>query len=633
MISTNSTRRLWVKQGQSTELFVQLANLVQHNKGDWITVTPHMTLPDYLPNSILPNKTRSLLGNEYRHAIFDATEGFNLDAFAILSGTLVKGSILILLLPDQFESWIDNDSLRWNEHATAISVPNFIRHLLRVIDEVGITNQHSHLLPIADSYLDLQEQQSLLPKLLNSKEQIMALIAKRGRGKSALAGLFSQHRHCWITAPNKQSLHTFFQFCKTTTPFYAPDELISGNIDRLPEYLIIDEAAMIPLPILETLLQLDCRILLTTTVEGYEGTGRGFLLKLLNQKNVDYFYLNTPIRWHAGDQIEYFTDRLLINDDDLISNTLPDINVAIDYSTPLRQDTDALIAIYRLLKIAHYRTSPTDLRRLFDAQNLLILQAKQGEKHVGALVGIYEGGLDDDLIESVWQGTRRPKGNLVAQSLVAHAGEKRAAKLRSIRINRIAVEQALRCQGIGKTLIRYQETFAKQQHIDFLSVSFAYHHDVYQFWQAYGFILVHVASHKEASSGSYSVMALYPMTEQGEHIVHHLHQKLQRNWYWLKTIIGLDLPIDIDTNQRLSEDDIQELSGFAHHHRPYEASYAALCRLIQHTAPSNRPFPLLSALIKQTKTEDQLIRDHHLSGYKSLLQSLRQEVIQWLADG
>jgi len=43
------------------------------------------------------------------HAIFDATIGFNLDAFAMLTGTLVKGSLLILLLPKQLETWQDQD--------------------------------------------------------------------------------------------------------------------------------------------------------------------------------------------------------------------------------------------------------------------------------------------------------------------------------------------------------------------------------------------------------------------------------------------------------------------------------------------------------------------------------------------
>jgi tRNA(Met) cytidine acetyltransferase len=59
--------------------------------------------------------------------------------------------------------------------------------------------------------------------------------------------------------------------------FMAPDALLAG--DMRASWLIVDEAAAIPGPLLRQLVTRFPRTLLTTTVQGYEGTGRGFLLK------------------------------------------------------------------------------------------------------------------------------------------------------------------------------------------------------------------------------------------------------------------------------------------------------------------------------------------------------------------
>ncbi|TGD49198.1 hypothetical protein C9F10_05710, partial [Salmonella enterica subsp. enterica serovar Poona] len=48
---------------------------------------------------------------------------------------------------------------------------------------------------------------------------------------------------------------------------------------RCADWLVFDEAAAIPSPLLLQLVSRFPRILLTTTVQGYEGTGRGFFLK------------------------------------------------------------------------------------------------------------------------------------------------------------------------------------------------------------------------------------------------------------------------------------------------------------------------------------------------------------------
>ena len=661
MSCLKSTRTLWVLQGEATQLFEQLNHTITTNFGDWITVTSQPNVPDFLPNTLLPTKTKQLLGQEYLHAIFDATIGFNLDAFAMLTGTLVKGSLLILLLPKQLETWQDQDSLRWNEANIPITVPNFVNHLLKTLAEFDIAIEHTVLLSRSNLPLskwsdidtqacDLTQQQMTLQKLLNSKQNINVVIAKRGRGKSALAGLFSHNKNCIVTAPNKAALNSFFVFANSNTPFYAPDELIAWQHNDFADYLIIDEAAMIPLPMLEQLLHLaktkNSRILLTTTVEGYEGTGQGFLLKLLENRSYQFFYLDNPIRWQTGDKLELFCDRLLLNGILEEKENQIAIDSSINYSILDRHNINALTSIFYLLKSAHYQTTLVDLRRLFDAQNLLVWQATVNNdlsqnhpittQQIAAAITLNEGNLSDSLIEQVWQGTRRPKGNLVAQSLVAHAGEKLAAKLRSVRINRIAVINSYRRQHVAKKLVQTIYDEANHQNIDYLSVSFAYSQPNYQFWMACGFNLVHISSHKETRSGSYSVMAIKPLTQLGQQLSDQLQQKLVRNAYWLKDIIELPFNdmITFDDNQSLTAQDCSELAGFCDYYRPFEATYPALCRLnlYAHQHQQYLTLPILSALIDSKNNQMDIINRYQLAGKNALMQALKHEVKTWLVN-
>ncbi|VEB87292.1 ATP-dependent acetyltransferase [Citrobacter koseri] len=99
--------------------------------GDWLWVAtdapaaPHCT----------PQALQTLLGREFRHAVFDAQLGFDASAFAALSGTLRAGSWLVLLTPpySAWESRPDTDSLRWSDCPQPVATPHFIQHLKRVM--------------------------------------------------------------------------------------------------------------------------------------------------------------------------------------------------------------------------------------------------------------------------------------------------------------------------------------------------------------------------------------------------------------------------------------------------------------------------------------------------------------------
>ncbi len=93
----------------------------------------------------------------------------------------------------------------------------------------------------------------------------------------------------------------------------------------------------------------------------------------------------------------------------------------------------------KLLCAAHYKHSPLDLRRMMDAPGQHVAVAQTDPVIAGALWLVDEGRLNPALSRAVWAGFRRPRGNLVAQSLAAHGGTPLAATLKGRRITRIAV--------------------------------------------------------------------------------------------------------------------------------------------------------------------------------------------------
>ncbi|KHN52598.1 methionine tRNA cytidine acetyltransferase [Pectobacterium fontis] len=658
-------RRLLVLSGEPDWCEAQALALSRQSSGDWLWVSEHA--PDSV-TSLPANRVRTLLGREFLHAVFDARRGLDVEALAMLSGTLQAGSWLIMLVP-AWQTWPaspDNDSLRWSEQEQPIATPYFIQHFQRQLlaDEDVVLWQQDQafaIRPLATrsdwqpaSGEPTARQQHILHELIAAESGVFVITAARGRGKSALAGMLTQRYHgtCWITAPSRAATDILQQHARADAQFWAPDALLEQcRLHGAPEvdWLLIDEAAAIPSSVLSALLPYFPRILMTTTVQGYEGTGRGFLLKfcaVLPQCRL--LTLDVPLRWAVNDPLERVLDQaLLFNEPASFSVPQePDYDVRALSSFVLESRTERadgwlthperLAGCYALLCSAHYRTSPLDLRRLMDAPGMHIASAQVGDDICGVLWLVEEGGLPASLAHEVWAGRRRPRGNLVAQSLAAHAGLWQAPMLRARRVSRIAVASSSRRQGIGRALIAEQMREAQQQALDYLSVSFGYQPELWAFWQSCGFQLVRIGSHLEASSGCYSAMALLPLSDAGHQLAQQGSQQLARDWRWLQRLIPLNLAlpqtehIAPDTASiALSEDDWRELAGFAFAHRPMEASFASLCRLLMNTP---LPLPALRLLVETPGDGERIAMTLGLSGRKMLLKRWREDTATALAD-
>ncbi|EJK8584064.1 tRNA(Met) cytidine acetyltransferase [Enterobacter hormaechei] len=605
-------RRLVVLSGDEAWTLSQATHLRDTLPGDWLWLEEN------------PSKAISgLLGREYLHAVVDARRGFDVSAFAALSGTLRAGSLLVLLVPP-FSVWADRpdrDSLRWSDSAEPIATPHFVHHFCRMLDadsDAIVWHQHRPLcLPVAPDLPAWQpasgepqrEQAEILDALLTMPAGVAAVTAPRGRGKSALAGMLLSgiQGSAVVTAPAKGATDVIARFAGEHFHFMAPDALLASTTEA--DWLIVDEAAAIPGPLLEKLVSRFPRVLLTTTVQGYEGTGRGFLLKFCARfSGLRRYTLSTPVRWAAGCPLERIVANALLFDDALIDRK-PAGEVRLTSLEPGIWENDPArgAGVYELLCAAHYRTSPLDLRRMMDAPGQHFAVAQAGAEIAGALWLVEEGGLPPELSRAVWAGFRRPRGNLVAQSLAAHGGSPLAATLKGRRVSRIAVHPHRQREGIGQRLIR------SASGEDYLSVSFGYTDELWRFWRQCGFVLVRMGSHREASSGCYTAMALLPLSEAGHQLCEQAHQRLCRDMRVLSAWNGEKIPVTDAWEATLNSDDWLELAGFAFAHRAFSTSVAALTRLV---LAVDIPLPALRGKMEGNT---------HDFGRKALLAKQREE--------
>ncbi|ARN76417.1 hypothetical protein BST96_13690 [Oceanicoccus sagamiensis] len=654
-------------------------------------------------SSIERAKARQYLGREIDGVIYDAWAGFDPDALAAVSGALVGGGLFILLVPPlhQWPSYHDPDYQRLFVHpvqAEDIS-GRFIQHIIRHIraDKNALLIEQNQpitfipvtpivsapLIPMADHCLTADQSQAVnaITNVLTGRSRRPLVIrSDRGRGKSSALGIASaslmQQRDCRIiiTAPRLESVQAVFEhaarllavepspgcidcidYQQSRLQFIAPDKLIRNKPDA--DLLLVDEAAAIPAFILEHYLSRYNRIVFSTTVHGYEGSGRGFDIRFkqtLDNKTPQWqsCVLQQAIRWADNDPVEnWLFDSLLLKvsaiDKDLFAACDPKQCVSELLNRDQLLDNSAdLEQLFSLLVSAHYQTTPADLRNILDGPNISIWVSRYRGHIIAAALLADEGGFDKSLAESIWQGTRRPQGHLIAQSLSAHCGFKEAPLLRYQRVMRIAVNPLLQRQQIGKQLLAEIVLEARQQGVDCIGSSFAATADVLQFWRSVQCIPVRLGTARDASSGCYSAMVLSALSVAGESLLtkasqrfgEYLPRDLSVHYPQLEPALAIALLLDINTQSiYLDQQAWLDIEAFVLGHRQYQTCHLALWKLAV-LALSNKALvailsqeqqQLLVLRVMQQLPISEVVEQTELSGKKALQEALR-EIIQTL---
>ncbi len=645
--------------------------------------------------NVLSNRqANQLLGGECSLLVYDAFSGFDADAFAAVSGTLCGGGLLVLLTPSfsqwpQFSDPTYSRLLVANYHLSQIK-GCFIRHLMTELNDAEgvlhcqqgdelpqLSSQVPPLLPeaVPAPYLSrgqAQVVQAIQQVLQGHRNRPLVVTADRGRGKSGALGLAVGQllqqgiKRILVTAPRRNALNSLYVQALQCLPearlegntlywqqgmlqFIAPDQLLLQQPSA--DLLLVDEAAAIPIDLLQKMLHHYSRIVFSSTVHGYEGSGRGFAIrfkKILDKQTPGWQSLELiqPLRWADNDSLENWVfkalclDAELVDVQDLASISSGSCTVSCINRDQLLQQPALLREVFALLVNAHYRTTPSDLQNLLDGPNIsLYIMQSTTKQVVGVLLLAAEGGFDESMALQIQQGRRRPRGHLLAQTLSAQLGVLKGAQLRSARVMRIAIHPALQRQELGRALLDAVRTKSVEQGFDLLGASFAASIELLCFWQAQNLQPVLLGLGRESSSGAHTSLFLQALSEPGRVIFNQarlrgrrlLLAQLAEPLHDLEPELALcllkqqaELPLpDLDVQ------DMCDLNSFAYHQRGYELTLHALQPLAQ-WGLVNQPAGLNEA--QQTLLLKRVLLQHDWAscdyagscGRKPLLRALRE---------
>ncbi|XP_055943814.1 RNA cytidine acetyltransferase-like isoform X2 [Argiope bruennichi] len=451
-------------------------------------------------------------------------------------------------------------------------------------------------------------------KLRNSLS-VVSLTSARGRGKSSVLGLaiclavVSRYSNVYVTAPHLENLQTLFKFLLkglTALGYKEGDNLyvqksdinfatfitgikVSGKHPKKVCYLsptdfhksggadliVIDEAAAIPLPLVKKWID-SCTVLMASTINGYEGTGRSLSLKLLNQlrtqsvaPGTEYpvlheIQLEEAIRYANGDCVETWLNRLLCLD---ASMELP----CFDCEPPKYMECDlyyvnrdALFSynkfaekflqdVVSLFVSSHYKNSPNDLLMMADAPAhhifcLLPRESVNSNNLPNVLCAVQvclEGQISVETSQFEQSEGRRASGDLIPWVISQQFQDVGFCAMSGARVVRIATHPQYQKMGYGKHALHllsqfYSGTFSTgdentnstpskkkrnsslllqlqglhQEPLDYLGVSYGLTPELFKFWKKSGFAPLYIRQTTSEVTGEHSCIMIKYLKDQ-----------------------------------------------------------------------------------------------------------------------
>ncbi|KAJ8299182.1 hypothetical protein KUTeg_023242 [Tegillarca granosa] len=458
-----------------------------------------------------------------------------------------------------------------------------------VIVEDSISPHEQELRDLKESLQDTQPVGAVVNccKTLDQKtlRSTVVMTAARGRGKSAALGLAMAtavgfgYSNIFVTAPSPENLKTLFQFIfkgfdaleyqehldyeiiQSTNPEFNK-AIMRVNIFRehrqtiqyihpsdahklgQAELVCIDEAAAIPLPLVKELLG-PYLVFMSSTVNGYEGTGRSLSLKLIQQlrqqsstfgRTLYEVVLNDSIRYANNDPVEKWLNEVLCLDAtqvQRISSGCPSPQSCdlyyVNRDTLFSYHKASEAFLHRIMSLyvsSHYKNTPNDLQMLSDApaHHIFVLlgpvDANQSSlpEVLCVLQVCLEGEISKSTIMNSLSRGKRASGDLIPWTVSQQFQDHDFPSLSGARVVRIAThpdyqgdvglleERIMPRKDLPPLLLKLSER--KPEKLDYIGVSYGLTASLLKFWKKAGYVPVYLRQTPNDLTGEHSCIML-----------------------------------------------------------------------------------------------------------------------------
>lgn len=384
---------------------------------------------------------------------------------------------------------------------------------------------------------DQAEALEAFASFLRGRARSLAVLGDRGRGKSYLLGLglaLAIHWHAAgrveVVAPSRAQAWSLMEGLvrglealgyrgrfkawraggvayKVTGPWFRVAVSTPEDAEPAP-LLVVDEAAAVGVARVRRLSWRSGKVVIATTLHGYEGSGRAVAHLLLSDlpRPLRVVEVREPVRYSMGDPLEAW-----VYDTFLLNVEPPGEAPAVDYSRAscgrveragLAGDPGRLRRLAGILAMAHYRNEPDDILVMLESPNHEVFQVEAG----GEPLAVADVAVEDPQAPE--------EARLGLKALEAHAGPL-ARRLRSVRVVRIAVIPPLQRRGLGSRLLQCIEEWARSLGADVVTTIFS-RHDVAGFWAANGYLAVYMSPRYNRATGEKNLAFAKPLSSRGE---------------------------------------------------------------------------------------------------------------------
>ncbi|WP_449463329.1 GNAT family N-acetyltransferase [Tardisphaera miroshnichenkoae] len=506
-----------------------------------------------------------VLGVSSPLVVISARVALDANALAAGAGLVKAGGLLVLLLGKRRGAVPSSQALRFGPPSP------FVEYVLKSARNCAVGMGYdvergtlwknlnwSSPAKVKRGFKPTPEQQMVIDEMRGMAEKsgskILIVRGDRGRGKSAALGLgaatyikSSRGANVAVISKKIESLSVLFDFFQRASGFERVDDRVfrgkNGSLRWMPidlaplfppsllDLVIVDEAAEFPIDALLLLVRKFKKMVFATTVQGYEGSGRGFELRFAEavkreaRHAVTAVTLTTPIRFLPDDPLEKWAQETL-----LLRPELPQCDMSSLEIREIPRDFKIISEFYAILAEAHYRNEPNDLAAMTDLPNRSFVGAYGGGRPLGIAELSKEGPLSEEEVRVVEQGGELP-GNLIPDKLIGRSRMKGFEKYWGQRIVRIAVHPAFQRRGVGTTLLSYVEKKAREAGAAWLGASFSVGAEILSFWLKNGYVPAYISWKTVSSGGSPSVIVIKPLDQAVEDLLRERSSEIM--WHWI----------------------------------------------------------------------------------------------------